>query len=190
MLTFFMLPSRDLFRLSLKQALLFYHRIPSPSTGASRGWKKEVFLWWDKRVSLTPDKCSLERTKLRGSFLPWWSSSRNWVPAKFHMHFSIICISFCEWINMPKILPIERENTELYRDSQSGISLFFNKNLLFRGRSVRKTVLCVNWIVTTKYAVRCRSLCECCIASAVFSVLAFATMLLVHRMTPGIFMER
>jgi hypothetical protein len=38
------------------------------------------------------------------------------------------------------------ENTELCSDLQSGISCFFNKNFLFCGGSIRKTVLCVNGI--------------------------------------------
>jgi hypothetical protein len=38
------------------------------------------------------------------------------------------------------------EDTELYSDSQSGISLFFNEDFLFRGGSIRKTVLYVNEI--------------------------------------------
>ena len=37
---------------------------------------------------------------------------------------------------------------------------FIDKNLPFGRWTIKKTALCVNEIMTTKYGVRCRSLCE------------------------------
>ena len=49
-----------------------------------------------------------------------------------------------------------------------------DRNFLFHGGSIWRRILCVNRILTTKYGIRCRSLCEGFVESAV---------LLINRLT-------